>query len=445
MEANKLKRGKLMGKISIGGSGTGWSSFWGIIFLLGATLWSQSFVHAEENRIYTLRNSIWAIQQIPVCWENPPGATEQAWVSNTIANTWASNSSLTFVGWGQCQRNSNGIRIRVADVGPHTKGLGTQLNGRVDGMVLNLTFNNFSQAFCQAVDANGIPEVGRIEHCIRVIALHQFGHAIGFSHEQNRGDAPDWCQALEQGTNGDVMVTDFDLNSVMNYYNSSSWPTVVQLSNFDVIGLQRVYGIPGGPLPAPNAIFAVNLTALHPGCNANSKSREPDCVAAMHRVCSQAGRGGAGVSQEVGTDVFGVACFNPSWYGDVSLNDLKNKHPGCNNLGKSQNPDCVAAVHRWCADTKNGYGIVQEVGNGVFGVACFASQSYQDVSISELANHHGGCNDPGKSQNPDCVAAMHRWCVATGKGTVGLSQEVGRSVFGVACFNASWYGDIALQ
>jgi hypothetical protein len=160
----------------------------------------------------------------------------------------------------------------------------------------------------------------------------------------------------------------------------------------------------------------------------------------MHRFCKTTHNVDAGVSQEVGQGVFGVACFKPSWSGDVALSALAAQGSACDDLSKSQHQDCVSAAHRWCHNTgRAGAGIIQEVGNGTFYVACFNPNSYEDVSLSNLINQHGGCNDTGKSQHSDCVAAMHRWCVNNGKGASGLAQETGNGVIGVACFNNRLY------
>jgi hypothetical protein len=198
-------------------------------------------------------------------------------------------------------------------------------------------------------------------------------------------------------------------------------------------------------LPAEVPTPGKNLRAHHSGCNALSKSRSPDCVAAIHRFCADTRKIGAGVSQEIGTNVFGVACFQPKHYGDVSLSTLKQHHGGCNDLGKSQHPDCMAAIHRYCHKNRGaGAGISQEVGSGVFGVACFQPKHYGDVSLSTLQDYHKGCNSLSKSQHPDCVAAIHRYCADKHGASGGISQEVGTGVFGVACFNAKRYEDVSL-
>jgi hypothetical protein len=60
------------------------------------------------------------------------------------------------------------------------------------------------------------------------------------------------------------------------------------------------------------------LNQYHPGCNNLGLSRSPDCMAAFHRYCTQNKFGGAGYPQEVGTDEIGFLCAQTIWYGDVN-------------------------------------------------------------------------------------------------------------------------------
>lgn len=163
---------------------------------------------------------------VPVCWETTGFDTEKGWVRSAIANTWERESLIRFIGWGACQSTSNGIRISVADTtrNPHTKGLGRTLNGVRSGMVLNFTFGNWT-ASCSASSAR--------ERCIRSIAVHEFGHAMGFAHEQTRSDTPSSCKEFQPGDiPGDTPVGVWDLSSVMNYCNPR-WNNGGQLSTTD--------------------------------------------------------------------------------------------------------------------------------------------------------------------------------------------------------------------
>ena len=237
---------------------------------------------STEAPLYFKSNSSWTQGwngwvQIHVCWRNlsnDPNIRQD--VQSAIEDTWGRYAPILFWGWGQCQGGED-VKISVRDEAPapHSNGLGTS----GDEVTLNFTYINWSRG-C----------MNNARYCTMAIAVHEFGHILGFSHEQNRPDSPQWCVndgAMNaaafgrQGENGDMLLGLWDPSSVMNYcsgdatngpglWDGSRWGQAPQLSANDIYGLQRIYGrkpagtlAPGADMPAPPADNAANR--LGPG------------------------------------------------------------------------------------------------------------------------------------------------------------------------------------
>jgi hypothetical protein len=211
--------------------------------------------YANSSRLWPGNSRAGDPVMIPICWENPTSgdATPRGWVQDALQSQWGRYGRINFTGWGTCAKSSPGIHVLNTNTWRATTdaagygGYPWVNGGKYDsnGSLTNGVQVNLSQ---------GCPNYATSEHCIRALALHEFGHAIGFYHEEERPDyTGDRCGNGIYQNNQPQEYGGYDRDSVMSYLGQGApkcksavtnpetlWKD--QLSAGDIAGVQWAYG-----------------------------------------------------------------------------------------------------------------------------------------------------------------------------------------------------------
>ena len=223
--------------------------------------------------------SVWvtAPVKLVVCWENPSaadplggeadqtsGALRREWVRMAVKRNWERYARVIFVGWGECQNES------TAATPPWT--LGPRRPGTEDeNLKVNISYsgasNNWGHGSWGDYQKSGVTlnlhcTYPSLKSCIEYLAIHEFGHTLGFYHEEERADWPANIPNCPKQTYAPSdpwwpIPTELpygapDPSSVMAY--CSNYPT--SLSPKDISGIQKTYmrRQPGTLLSVPGSL-----------------------------------------------------------------------------------------------------------------------------------------------------------------------------------------------
>lgn len=207
-------------------------------------------VRTKQQELTMLSGSTWGRSEvgstwdgtISVCWNSPGNSSTKNMIRDRIEDQWGETgviSHIQFTGWGDC--GSAGANIPITfDCTPTNN---TGCHDDYSGYVVGIGSNIWSMHLDLGTIKNGF-WFGLSNNSIRETALHEFGHALGFTHEHHRVDTPPSCTAEQQGTSGDLFLTPFDIGAMVSYCHPNGTTNLINISPWDRDGLRRAYGFP---------------------------------------------------------------------------------------------------------------------------------------------------------------------------------------------------------
>ncbi len=181
---------------------------------------------------------LWPGGQVNTCFTSSVSVVDRTMIRNLVEDNWEREANINFYGWGSCPTLNSSTTNLVAVSIDGSLGAGVLgRSARCQDGTLGTCVGNEGKA--PSGDFNRVQLLSRSaqggDAVFRHTVLHEFGHVLGFQHEDDTG--------CVQRTSGAVCLdTGPDLSqSVMTIAGCSATPHET-LSNWDVLGARRAYG-----------------------------------------------------------------------------------------------------------------------------------------------------------------------------------------------------------
>jgi hypothetical protein len=185
---------------------------------------------------------------IPVCFENPTAAdaTFRKNVQDAVSQSWQRYARVNFTNWGTCNpANPPEPGLHIFLINPLPSGAPGQC------IIPNNEFGRPHLDGVRASSTSGMllnPSLNLTD--TRYAATHEFGHALGFGHEESRNGytGPQCNNSDSTLVTGAGAEGAYDQTGIMSYCGHTS-----RLSANDIAAVQRVYGRRiSGQIVSPN-------------------------------------------------------------------------------------------------------------------------------------------------------------------------------------------------